>query len=102
MKQLLKKIIRKANEKANPEDYRIPMPIKFHEPRQREVKTVNAESSFPNWVFYANEELIKDDLLREIALHLKEVATFKVEKGFVSDYKRITASVDVLEKKEDK
>lgn len=102
MKQLLKKIIRKANEKVNPEDYRIPMPIKFQEPKQREVKTVNAESSFPNWVFYANEELIKDDLLREIVPHLKEVARFKIEDGFINDYKRITVSIDFLENKEDK
>lgn len=100
MKQLLKKLVRKANEKANPEDYRIPMPIKFHEPRQREVKTVHVRDLFPSWVIDKDEELIKDNLLREIAPHLKEVVRFKIEDGFINNYKRITASVDVLEKKE--
>lgn len=100
MKQLLKKIIRKANEKVNPEDYRIPMPIKFHEPKKREVKTVNVRDLFPSWVIDKDEELIKDNLLREIAPHLKEVVRFKIEDGFINNYKRITASVDVLEKKE--
>lgn len=100
MKQLLKKIVRKANEKANPEDYRIPMPIKFQEPKQREVKTVHARDLFPSWVIDKDEELIKDNLLREIVPHLKEVARFKIEDGFINDYKRITVSVDVLEKKE--
>lgn len=100
MKQLLKKIVRKANEKVNPEDYRIPMPIKFHEPKKRDVKTVHVRDLFPSWVIDKDEELIKDNLLREIAPHLKEVARFKIEDGFINDYKRITVSVDVLEKKE--
>ena len=101
MKQLLKKIIRKANKKANPEDYHIPMPIKFHEQKRRGVKTVHARDLFPSWVIDKDEQLIKDNLLREIAAHLKEVATFKIEDGFINDYKRITVSVDVLEKRED-
>ena len=101
MKQLLKKIIRKANEKVNPEDYRIPMPIKFQEPKKRDVKTVHVRDLFPSWVIDKDEELIKDNLLREIVPHLKEVARFKIEDGFINDCKRITVSVDFLENKED-
>ena len=102
MKQLLKKIIRKANEKANPEDYRIPMPIKFHEPKKREVKTVRASMPVQSKIAATHVDDIKEYLLNRIVPQLKELATFKVEKGFTEDHVQITVSVDVLEKKEDK
>lgn len=100
MKRILKKLVRNANEKVNPEDYRVPIPIFFHEPKKRNVKTVNTSMSFPNLVILEHKDAIKEDLLSRIVPHLKEVATFKVEQGFTSDYKQITVSVDVLEKKE--
>ena len=102
MKQLLKKIIRKANEKANPEDYRIPMPIKFQEPKQREVKTVHASMPVQAKIAATHVDDIKGDLICRIVPQLKELVTFKVEKGFTDDHVQITVSVDVLEKKEDK
>lgn len=100
MKQLLKKLVRKANEKANPEEYLSPISIFFYEPKKRDVKTVYSSMSVPIWIHAEHEEVVKNALLRELVPHIKEVAIFKTENEPTNFRKRITASVDVLEKKE--